>query len=63
MAQEDHDRAFLNHLNSLINSGAREVSVPGGMIAQASDEALDEARRLCKLTGVKIRNVDFTERN
>jgi hypothetical protein len=59
MSQDDHDRAFLGHLNSLINTGRKEVEVPGEMMVKASDQALEEAHRLCKLTGATIKRVRF----
>ena len=63
MRQQDHDNAFLKHLNYLIDSGKRDIEIPANIVSKASDEAIEEARRLCKLTGVRIRirPVDFTD--
>jgi hypothetical protein len=59
MTNQYHDRAFLDHLNFLINTGMREVDLPRDVVERASEEALNEARRLCKLTGVTMKGIRF----
>ncbi len=51
------DRDLFAYVNSVINSGAKEISIPGYLIAGASKEAIEEACRLCKLCGVVVREV------
>ena len=48
------DAMLLAYVQRMINSGRREIELPGDLVANASEEALDEVRRLCGLCGVKI---------
>jgi len=48
------DAILLEYLNRAINSGARVIEVPHSLLAAASPEALEEARRLCALCGVEV---------
>jgi hypothetical protein len=48
------DVHLLALVQRLINQGRTQIELPGALVANASKEALDEVRRLCKLCGVKI---------
>ena len=48
------DVELLAYVQRLINSGKTQIELPADLVANASQEALDEMRRLCKLSGVKI---------
>lgn len=50
----DTDRELINWVQRQINTGATRIMVPGHLVAGASDEALEEIRRLCKLNGVAV---------
>lgn len=45
---------LLAYVQRLINSGKTQIELPADLLANATEEVLDEARRLCKLCGVKI---------
>lgn len=51
------DRDLADYVNRAINSGAKEISIPASLLAGASQEAIEEVRRLCNLCGVTIREV------
>ena len=57
MNTEDFDARLANHVNQLINSGRKNISIPASYLENVSPEALAEVRRLCKLTGVGIREI------
>ena len=42
------------YVQRMINSGTKQIELPGDLVANATEQALDEVRRLCKLCGVKI---------
>ena len=52
------DQDLINYVNRAINSGAKEISIPASLLAGASKEAVEEVRRLCKLCGVNIVNIN-----
>ena len=43
---------LVSHLNEIINRGHTEVSPPGDMIANASEQVIEETRRSRKLNRV-----------
>jgi hypothetical protein len=53
----DHERTLLDVVQRQLNAGAREVSVPGHLVAESRSEMLTEIRRLCKLAGARISEV------
>ena len=48
------DRAVLDYVNRAINSGARAIRVPRSLLRNASKDALESVRQLCKLGGVTL---------
>ena len=48
------DYDLLNYVQTAINSGAKEITVPIGLVIATSDEMIQEVRRLCRVCGVKI---------
>lgn len=48
------DNVIVAYVQRMINSGTKRIELPGDLVANATEEALDEVRRLCKLCGVKI---------
>lgn len=48
------DAILLGYAQKMINQGQTQIELPGDLVAEASKEAFDEVRRLCKLCGVKI---------
>ena len=48
------DAMLLAYVQRMINSGTKQIELPGDLVANATEEAMDEVRRLCKLCGVKI---------
>ena len=48
------DAMLLAYVQRLINSGTKQIELPGDLVANATEGPLDEVRRLCKLCGVKI---------
>jgi len=48
------DELLIALVQRLINEGRTRIELPANLVANASKEALDEVRRLCKLCGVKI---------
>jgi hypothetical protein len=50
----DPDRALIDYVNRVINSGSRTIRIPGSLLRNASKEAIESARQLCKLAGVTI---------
>ena len=48
------DAMLLAYVQRLVHSGRTQIELPGEMVAEASKEALEEVRQLCKLCGVKI---------
>jgi hypothetical protein len=47
------DTVIVAYVQRMINSGTKQIELPGDLVANATKEALDEVRRLCKLCGVK----------
>lgn len=47
------DAMLLAYVQQLINQGRTKIELPSDLVANATEEALDEVRRLCKLSGVK----------
>lgn len=54
MHENDQDRALIDFVNRCINEGRRGITLPGSLVANASFDALDEVRRLCRLNGVTL---------
>ncbi|GEM_PF-2010485 len=52
------DKALLDYVNSRINTGARKIEIPAQLVAGASEECLEEMRRLLKVAGVEAGIVD-----
>lgn len=48
------DATLLAYVQRAISSGTKQIEVPSDLVANATEEALGEVRRLCKLCGVKI---------
>ena len=48
------DAMLLAYVQRLINSGKKQIELPVDLVANATEQALNEVRRLCKLCGVKI---------
>jgi hypothetical protein len=48
------DQELIEWVQRQINSGATRIALPGHLVANASDEALEEVRRLCRLNGVSV---------
>ena len=48
------DGELIEWVQRQINTGARRIVLPGHLVMNASDIALEEARRLCKLNGVLV---------
>jgi FAD/FMN-containing dehydrogenase len=46
--------ALLGYVNNALNSGTRTVTVPPEIVAQATEEELEEARKLCARNGIKL---------
>jgi len=51
------DRALIDHVNRLINRGDTRISLPGRLVAAASEEARAAVRDLCRINGVEIAEV------
>ena len=54
MTSGNADRELLHLVQQRINSGAKVIQIPASLVTNASDQALESARQLAKLTGVKI---------
>ena len=50
----DPDRALIDYVNQVINSGSRRIQLPGLLLRDASAEAITSARQMCQLAGVSI---------
>ena len=48
------DGELIEWVQRQINTGARRIVLPGHLVANASDTALEEVRRLCKMNGMSI---------
>jgi len=48
------DRELIDWVQRQINTGARRIVVPGHLLTNASEEIIEEVRRLCQLNGVSI---------
>ena len=48
------DRELIEWVQRQINSGATRIVLPGHLVVNASDTALEEVRRLCKLNRVSV---------
>jgi hypothetical protein len=46
--------SLLGYVKNSLNSGAKTIVVPASILAEASDEEKEEARRLCALSGIKL---------
>jgi hypothetical protein len=54
MTTSDADRKLIDLVQQQINSGSRQIVLPGHLVNAASEAVLDEIRRLCKLNGVSV---------
>ena len=54
------DVILLNYVQQLIKQGHKQIELPINLVTEASQEAVNEVRQLCKLCGVKI--VTITDR-
>ena len=61
MKTSDSNRELVDHVNQLINRGDTEISLPDHLVSQASDDTLAEVHRLCKITGVTVKEIDCTD--
>ena len=50
----DPNRALIDYVNRGINSGTRSIRVPASLLRDASKQALESVRQLCKLAGVAL---------
>jgi len=48
------DGELVDFVQRQIDSGATRIVLPGHLVANASEEVLEEIRRLCKLNGVSV---------
>ncbi len=48
------DQQLMEYVQEMINTGKTQITLPGHLLENASEEALDEVRRLCKLNGVEL---------
>ena len=48
------DRELIDWVQRQINSGAKQIVLPGFLVTGASNETLEEIRRLCMLNGVSV---------
>ncbi len=48
------DEMLFAYVNQMLNSGLRDIAIPASLLNNASQEALAELRRLCKINGVDI---------
>ncbi len=48
------DVMLLAYVQRVIKTGTKRIELPGDLVANATEGALIEVRRLCKLCGVKI---------
>ena len=48
------DVILLAYVLREINSGTKQIELRGDLVANATEEVLDEVRRLCEVCGVKI---------
>jgi hypothetical protein len=53
--QKAKDKSFIKWLNGEINSGVTKLKVSSGRKEGVSKSTLKEAKRLCKLNGVKVK--------
>jgi len=53
--QKKRDEQFIKWLNGEINSGVLKIKVASGRAAGVSSKTQKEAKRLCKLNGIKIK--------
>lgn len=54
MAISNAESELIRVVQQQIDSGRTHVILPGHLVANASDGALEEVRRLCKLNGVSV---------
>ena len=48
------DVILLAYVQRLIRQGRTQIELPADLVTEASKEAIEEVRQLCKLCGVKI---------
>ena len=54
MNSTNADRELIAWVQRQINSGSRRIVVPGNLLTNASEETVEEVRRLCKLNSVYV---------
>ncbi len=48
------DAVLMAYVRRVIKTGAKQVELPGDLVANATEDTLNEIRKLCKLCGVRI---------
>ncbi len=48
------DAVLMAYVRRVIKTGAKQIELPGDLVANATEETLNEIRKLCKLCGVRI---------
>lgn len=48
------DQELIAYVNGVIGTGATEIAIPAALLAAASEEAIAEVRRVCRVCGVTI---------
>lgn len=54
MALSKTDKELIDWVQRQINTGATSIAIPGFLVIGASNEVLEEVRRLCMLNGVSV---------
>ncbi len=54
MSSTNTDRELIDWVQRQINTGTRRIVVPGHLLTNASEEVIEEVRRLCRLNGVSV---------
>jgi hypothetical protein len=54
------DEMLFAYVNQMLNSGARDIVIPASLLQSASEEAIEELRRLCAINRVNV-SVDGSE--
>lgn len=54
MSTTNADWKFVEWVQRQINTGTRRIVIPGSLLLGASEETVEEVRRLCKLNGVSV---------
>jgi len=54
MSSTNTDRELIDWVQRQINTGTRRIVVPGRLLTNASEEVIEEVRRLCRLNGVSV---------